>query len=49
MLVQALELLLRDDMRPRLNPMAQQDSNQFREKYCYTRETDAVLLKHARR
>jgi len=39
----ALAMLFRDDLSPRLPAAATHDSNRFREEHCYTEQTDLVL------
>ena len=41
----ALQMLFREDMDPRLPKEVHQDSNEFRRRYCYIEEVDKVLRK----
>ena len=43
---EAVSLLFREDLAPRLPPGAHHHSDSFREHFCYLEKTDAVLRKH---
>ena len=42
----AIEKLCSENIEPKLPEAARQDSNKFRERYCYLREVEMVLRKH---
>lgn len=44
----ALQRLFNEDLDPRLERACHQDSNAFREAYCYTEAVDTVLRRHER-